>query len=91
VRIVHVSDLTPYPGEVLDVWFKSWTPNHRLTVYIDTPKNAVGSVTASSTGYGHLRFTLSKYAKVGSRHTLGVYDAVTGEAGWQVITIVRRP
>ena len=91
VRIVRVSDLTPYPGEVLNVWFKSWPPNHRMKVYIDTSKNAVGSVTSSPTGYGHLRFAVSKYAMVGSRHAIGIYDTATGEAGWQIVRIVPRP
>lgn len=90
-RIITISDHTPYPGQGVDFWFKLFAPNDRMKIFIDTPANVVGTVMSSSTGYGHLRFTLSKYANVGSRHHLGVYDPATDEAAYGIITIVPRP
>lgn len=84
-----ISDVTPSPGEAIDLWFLD-RPTHRYKIFIDTRTNALATVTTSPTGHAHLRFTFSRYAKVGSRHTLGVYDPSTGVAGWHVINVVAR-
>lgn len=88
---ITISDYTPHPGQTMIVWFKSAAmAHHKIKVYIDTPTNPLGTVTASTTGYGKLTFTLSKYAKVGSRHSLGLADLATGVGAYKTFNVVAR-
>lgn len=83
-----LSDVTPSPGQYVAVWCGNGPPSYRVRVYIDSRSNQVGSMTTSASGYGRATFKLSRYAKVGSRHSvILLLDAKSGSTIKRAFTV----